>query len=151
LEGAYQQARATLRRRPDSAHAHFTLAYVLRYAGLLSEATQECDVALSLDPGNYQLRSCTIPFMLLGKTERARTFANLDAGSDWGNYMNATLLMREGKLAEAREAVQPLSDNPFYGRNFLEACLQRSASSEFDRLSQQMESTLSGIPDPEPS
>jgi serine/threonine protein kinase/Tfp pilus assembly protein PilF len=150
LEGAYQQAQATLRRRPDSAHAHFTLAYVLRYAGLLTEATQECDVALSLDPGNYQLRSCAIPFILLGKTERARTFANLDVGSDWGNYINATLLMREGKLAEAREAVQRLSDNPFYTRTFLEACLQRSSSSEFDRLSQEMESTLSGIPDPEP-
>jgi hypothetical protein len=46
--------------------------------------------------------------------------------------------------------VQRLSDNPFYTRNFLEACLQRSSSGEFDRLSQEMESTLSGIPDPEP-
>jgi eukaryotic-like serine/threonine-protein kinase len=150
LEGAYQQAQSTLRRRPDSALAHFTLAYVLRYAGLLTEATQECDVALRLDPGNYQLRSCMVPFMLLGKTERARTFVNLDAGSDWGNYITATLLMREGKLAEAREAVQRLSDNPFYVRNFLEACLQHSSGSEFDRLSREMESTLSAIPDPEP-
>jgi tetratricopeptide (TPR) repeat protein len=46
LAGAYQQAQATLRRPPDSAHAHFTLAYVLRYAGLLTESAQQCDVAL---------------------------------------------------------------------------------------------------------
>jgi hypothetical protein len=150
LEGAYQQAQATLRRRPDSAHAHFTLAYVLRYAGLLGEATQECDVALRLDPGNYQLRSCAVAFMELGNTERARAFVNLDLGSDWGNYMTATMFMREGKLAEAREAVRRLSDNPFYERNFLGACLQRSSGSEFDRLSQEVESTLSAIPDPEP-
>ncbi len=150
LEGAYRQAQAILRRRPDSAHAHFTLAYVLRYGGLLTEATQECDVALRLDPGNYQLRSCTIPFMLLGKTERARTFLNLDVGSDWGNYMTATMFMREGKLAEAREAVQRLSDNPFYQRKFLGACLQGSSGSEFDRLSQEVEPYLSAIPDPEP-
>jgi len=111
---------------------------------------QECDVALRLDPGNYQLRACAIPFMLLGKTERARTFVNLDAGSDWGNYMTATLLMRDGKLAEALEAVQRLSDNPFYERKFLGACLQGSSGSDFDRLSEEVEGTLLAIPDPEP-
>jgi eukaryotic-like serine/threonine-protein kinase len=150
LKGAYQQAQAILKRRPDAAHAHFTMAYVLRYGGLLTEATQECDVALGLDPGNYQLRACAIPFILLGKTERARTFLNLDAGSDWGNYMTATLLMRDGKLAEALETVQRLSDNPFYGRKFLEACLQGSSGSDFDRLSEAIAGTLSAIPDPEP-
>ena len=65
LKGAYQQAQAILKRRPDAAHAHFTMAYVLRYGGLLTEATQECDVAVRLDPGNYQLRACAIPFILL--------------------------------------------------------------------------------------
>jgi len=126
------------------------MAYVLRYGGLLTEATQECDVALRLDPGNYQLRACAIPFILLGKTERARTFLNLDAGSDWGNYMTATLLMRDGKLAEALETVQRLSDNPFYERKFLGACLQGSSGSDFDRLSEEVEGTLLAIPDPEP-
>jgi len=150
LKGAYQQAQAILKRRPDAAHAHFTMAYVLRYGGLLTEAMQECDVALRLDPGNYQLRACAIPFLLLGKTERARTFVNLDAGSDWGNYMIATLLMREGKLVEALEPVQHLSDNPFYERKFLGACLQGSSGSDFDRLSRDVESTMLVIPDPEP-
>src|SRR6202008_1617702 len=150
LKGAYQQAQAILKRRPDAAHAHFTMAYVLRYGGLLTEATQECDVALGLDPGNYQLRACAIPFILLGKTERARTFLNLDAGSDWGNYMTATLLMRDGKLAEALETVQRLSDNPFYARKFLRACWQGSSGSDFDRLSEAIAGTLSAIPDPDP-
>ena len=46
--------------------------------------------------------------MVLGKTERARTLVNLDVGSDWGNYLTATMLVREGKLAEAeaREAAE---------------------------------------------
>jgi serine/threonine protein kinase/Tfp pilus assembly protein PilF len=150
LAGAYQQAETMLQRRPDSAFAHYTMAYVLRYAGLLHQAAKECDTALRTDPGNYQLRSCAIPFILLGRTERAHTFLNLDVGSDWGNYMTATLLMREGKLAEARELVERLSDNPFYGRNFLEACLQNRSDSERDRLSQEVEPALSDVPDPEP-
>ena len=150
LAGAYQQAETMLQRRPDSAFAHYTMAYVLRYAGLLTKAAQECDTALRMDPGNYQLRSCAIPFILLGRTERAHTFLNLDVGSDWGNYMTATLLMREGKLTDAREFVQRLSDNRFYGRNFLAACLQGGSGSELDRLSQEVEPALSDVPDPEP-
>jgi len=74
---------------------------------------------------------------------------NLDVGSDWGNYLTATMLMREGKLAEARALVQRLSGNPLYERNFLNTCLQRSAGSDFDRLSRETETSLSEISDPE--
>jgi hypothetical protein len=42
LEKAYQQARVLVRKRPQSAQVHFTLGYVLRYAGMLQEAAQEC-------------------------------------------------------------------------------------------------------------
>jgi hypothetical protein len=52
--------------------------------------------------------------------------------------MSATLSMREGVR-------QSLLHAQFPGR-----CLQHSSSSDFDRLSQELESTLSGIPDPEP-
>ncbi len=58
--------------------------------------------------------------------------------------------MRDGKLAEALETVQRLSDNPFYERKFLGACLQGSSGSDFDRLSEEVEGTLLTVPDPEP-
>jgi hypothetical protein len=82
--------------------------------------------------------------------ERARTFLNLDAGSDWSNSLAATLLMREGKLDQAREFVQRLPDTPFYARNFVDSCLQSRSGHEFDRISREAESRLSGIPDSEP-
>ena len=150
LQGAYQEAQAMLRRRPDSSQSHFTLAYVLRYAGLLQEASQECDAALRLDPDNYQLRSCGVTFASAGNMERARTFANLDAGSDWSNSLTSTLLMREGQLDQARELVERLPDTPFYARSFMESCLQRRYGPEFDRISQEVESSMSSIPDSEP-
>ena len=47
-----------VKKRPESAQAHFTLAYVLRYVGLLDKSAQECETALALDRGNYYFRSC---------------------------------------------------------------------------------------------
>jgi TolB-like protein/predicted Ser/Thr protein kinase/Tfp pilus assembly protein PilF len=150
LPGAYRQAQALLKSRPDSGHAHFTQSYVLRYAGLLDESARECDIALRLDPGNSKFRSCAMPLMQLGKTQRARDFVKLDAGSEWTNYVLVGVLMREGKLNEVQETVRRLSNNPFYQRSFLEACLQHRSGADMDRLAWQAESTLSAIPDPEP-
>lgn len=38
LRNAYAEALALIKRRPDSAYAHFALAYVLRYAGICALA-----------------------------------------------------------------------------------------------------------------
>ena len=150
LEAAYKEAHNMLRLRPDSAQAHFTLSYVLRYAGLLHEAMQECDTALSLDPENYALRSCALTFASAGNVKRAQTFMNLDAGSDWSNYMVAGLLLREGKFDQARAALQRLTETPFYSRSFLEACAQGKSGPEYDRIALQTESEVSAIRDSEP-
>src|SRR5271157_1950247 len=83
LGKAYQAAQALVKRRPDSAEAHFAMAYVYRYAGMLGQSTSECNTALALDPGNYAFRSCAWAFMELGKSERAADFVRLDAGSEW--------------------------------------------------------------------
>jgi hypothetical protein len=88
------------------------MAYVYRYAGMLEQSTKECDTALALDPGNYIYRSCAWPFMELGNTRRAADFIRLDAGSEWSTYVLPSLLLREGKLAEARDAVKHMPTNP---------------------------------------
>jgi TolB-like protein len=136
---AYQEARDLVKRRPESAQAHFTLAYVLRYAGMLEEASRECDTTLALAPGNYQFRSCTWPFQVLNKPERAMDFIRLDAGSEWANsYATPSLLLRQGKIAEARQAVKQMSANPQYHRDLLEACLL-GPPSELDRIAHEDE------------
>jgi serine/threonine protein kinase len=101
LEAAYDDASALVRRRPDSAQAHHTLAYVLRYAGLLEDAAKECDLAMSLDPKNYDWRSCALVFELLGRYDRARQFIDLDAGSSWARNGTAQILLREGRIKDA--------------------------------------------------
>jgi len=149
LDKAYEAARALVKRRPESAQAHFTLGLVLRYTGMLEEATHECDTALALDPGNYQFRSCALAFMEVGNTERAMEFLRLDAGSEWAAFITPAILLRAGKLAEAREAVKKMSANPVYHRDLLEACLGLRPPSELDRIARDFETTQPVEPDPE--
>jgi tetratricopeptide (TPR) repeat protein len=150
LGKAYSEAKALGQRRPESAQAHFTLGYVLRYAGMLTEASHECDAALALDPGNYQFRSCAWTFMELGRTERARVFMQLDAGSEWAAYVMPSLLLREGKVGEAAQAVKQMSDNPRYHKKLLEACLHPDPKLPPGQISPEIENAVLAEPDPEP-
>jgi tetratricopeptide (TPR) repeat protein len=136
LVKAYTDALALVDKRPQSAIAHFSLAYVYRYAGMLQESTHECDTALHLDPGNYAFRSCAWGFLYLGETARARDFVRLDAGSEWVNYVMPSVLLREGKLQQAREAVKKMPLEPRYRRSLAEACLGLAPRSELDRMAQ---------------
>jgi serine/threonine protein kinase/TolB-like protein/Tfp pilus assembly protein PilF len=149
LGKAYQEAQALVKRRPESAQAHFTMGYVYRYAGMLQQSADECNTAMALDPGNYTFRSCAWAFMELGKTERAKEFLRLDAGSEWAAYVTPSLLLREGKIAEAREAVKRMPANPRYHRDLLEACLQLRPSADMDRMAQEAETSVPTDPDVE--
>jgi len=149
LGKAYQAASSLAQRRPENAVAHFTLGYVQRYAGMLEESTRQCDTALTLAPGNYSFRSCAWAFMELSKFDRARDFIQLDAGSEWANYATPSLLLREGRLAEAREGVKRMTDVPQHHRDLLEACVGLRPSSELDRMAHDAETSQPSDPDPE--
>ena len=149
LTKAFEAATTLAKRRPENAQAHFTLGYVQRYAGMLEESTRQCDTALTLAPGNFQFRSCAWAFMELGKFDRARDFIQLDAGSEWANYITPSLLLREGRTAEAREAVKHMSNAPHYHRDLMEACVGLRPQSELDRMAHDAETSQPSDPDPE--
>ncbi len=147
---AYTQATALLKRRPDSAMSHFALAYVLRYAGLLDESARECDAALALDRANFQLRSCSGPFVQLGQTQRAMDFVRLDAGSEYAAMQTGAILLGQGKLAEARKAIQGASLSPLMGRDLIQACIDPPRSALCDQAAQKIEATALAGADIEP-
>jgi eukaryotic-like serine/threonine-protein kinase len=107
LAKAYQEAEDLVRRRPDNAEAHFTLGYVLRYAGLLQESASQCDTALSLDPGNFRWRSCAFLFPQRGNYQRAMEYIHLDLGSEYYKAFSLDALMRTGKEKEALQIGPP--------------------------------------------
>lgn len=104
LAEAYQEASALLRQRPDSAEAHFAMAYTLRYAGLLKNAANECEKAWALDPHNQRWRSCENMFEQLGDFQRAMEFLHLDdPNNQWSKTHLIQFFVRDGKPKEAVE------------------------------------------------
>ena len=150
LKKAYEQAQSLVRRRPESAQTHFTLAYVDRYTGMLEEASRQCDITMRLDPGNFLYRSCAWAFLYKGDTRRAREFVTLDAGSEWAHYVMPSILLREGKVNEAREAAKKMPIAARYHRDLVEAALGLRPASELDRLAQQAVTMTTTVDDPEP-
>jgi serine/threonine protein kinase/tetratricopeptide (TPR) repeat protein len=151
LGKAYAAAMELVKRRPENGQVHFTLGYVQRYAGMLEESARQCDTALTLAPGNYSFRSCAWAFMELSKFDRARDFIQLDAGTEWANYATPSLLLREGRVAEAREAVKHMANAPHYHRDLMEALVGLRPPAELDRMAHDAEASGPSDPDPETS
>ena len=148
LDRAYLDARALVQRRPDAAYAHFSLAYVLRYAGRLDEAQSECDKALAIDT-NYNWRTCALAFAEAGKAVRAMQFLEQDTGSEWSNGVRVSVLMRQGKMLEAQQAAPQMTENPMWMRGLVEACLAKAPATDIHRMAEQAENELLAKQNPE--
>jgi tetratricopeptide (TPR) repeat protein len=149
LGKAYLEAQDLVQRRPDNSDARFTLAYVLRYAGLLGESQRECQAALGLDPSNYNLRSCSFAFFEAGKNEAALTYLHLDWGSEWVHDVLPSVLLRQGKTAEARQAAGKMSHSPAQYAPIIQACLGSAGAPKLAEAVQSEEPGLLAERDPE--
>jgi eukaryotic-like serine/threonine-protein kinase len=149
LGRAYDAATDLVRRRPQSADAHFALSFVLRYAGMQEKATQECNTARSLDPGNFDFRSCAWAFLELGQTDRAMDFVRLDAGSQWAAWVTPYVYLAAGNVAQARESVKSVAKAPAYHRELLTACTAAQRPADTDRIVREAEASAMTEPDPE--
>jgi len=149
---AYQEAKALVERHPESASAHFALGYVLRYGGVLDESARECESALSLDPGNYRYRSCSLTFLEQGNFERALDFIQLDAGSSWAEGTLVAHLIRTGNLSQAREQSVKLKDRSVENRpvdKMVYDCLNHAPAADLDKEARELAPTVLNFHDPE--
>jgi tetratricopeptide (TPR) repeat protein len=142
LGRAYDAATDLVRRRPQSADAHFALSYVLRYAGMLDQSTEQCNEARQLDPGNFTFRSCAWSFLEMGKTDRAMDFVHLDAGSEWAAWVTPYVYLTEGNMAEARQSAKNMARTPIYHRELMEACTAAQRPADLARIVRENESSV---------
>lgn len=122
LLGAWQEAQRWVERRPDLVSALFARAYVLRYAGELEAAMDDCARGLAIDPEGRLLRSCYLNPLRLGNLPEAREYLELDPGGDWYNINRGWVELQAGHDAEALASWKLLSpDKP--ARFLSEKCL----------------------------
>ena len=148
LGKAYQEGKGLVARHSTNAFAHFALSYVLRYGGMLQESAQECDLALSLDPGNYQLRSCGLVFDLLGNYDRAMDFFRLDFGSEWVSSNLPLHFKRAGKAAETRDSANKLTGHNYYD-GLTRACYGQGSAAEIEKAARAFTPLALADPDSE--
>ena len=149
LPRAYDAATDLVRRRPQSADAHFALAFVLRYAGILDQSAQQCNTARQLDPGNFTLRSCAWSFLEMGKTDRAMDFVHMDAGSEWEAWVTPYIYLAEGKVTEAHDAAKSMGKAPSYHKELMEACTAAPRPPDLPRIVRENEASVMMEPDAE--
>ena len=149
LGRAYSAATDLVRRRPQSAEAHFSLSYVLRYAGILDQSTQQCNSAQQLDPENFAFRSCAWAFLEMGKTDRAMDFVHLDAGSEWAAWVTPYVYLAQGDVAEARKAANNIGKASTYHRDLMVACTQGQKPADMDKIAGEAELSVMREFDPE--
>jgi len=119
---AWEQARLLVKKWPNDSDSHFALSYVLRYVGVSEEAARECEIAARLDPANLFLRTCGVPYMQMGNWEQAsRLFQQFDTGTAASGWVQADLLLREGRKHEALQRYSNLPANP--ARAVMLACV----------------------------
>ena len=149
LRQAYEAASDLVKRRPQSAEAHFALSYVLRYAGMQERSQQECSTARALDSGNYSFRSCAWAFLEMGQAQQAREFVNLDAGSEWAAWATPYVFLSSGNVAQARESVKNVGRASRYHREVLTACLAVEPPPDLAAIISRTETDVLTEPDPE--
>jgi serine/threonine protein kinase/tetratricopeptide (TPR) repeat protein len=150
LAQSFATASALVSHRPADARAHFSLAYVLRYAGLLQDSARECEAANAADPHNREWRSCGYVFAELGQYARAREYYAADADSSWTKASLADLLLREGKRSEAARVLEDTSSSPdTYRAPFIHFIQGSGAKSDRDRAAAAIEAENNAVRDPE--
>jgi serine/threonine protein kinase len=147
LAQAYQDAKALVARHPENAEAHFALAYVLRYGGDIEESARQCDAALTIDPGNFMLRSCSFTSDQQGNYARSLDFLQLDAGSLWALANLTRHYVREGKLTQARETSQKHGEDLW--AHAMKGCFDDPSTANTSKLVGEYAAKELADPDPE--
>lgn len=131
LDAAYRRARRLVERRGSASEAHFALAYVYRFGGLLQASQRHCELALDRDPHEPRLRSCGYSYLYAGELSRVMDFLELDEGSYFVNWGTVLYHLRrrddEAALAFARQsALDPT-------RHLMEPCLEGARGAALDQ------------------
>ena len=101
IDKAINLARQMVEINPNNAVAHFSLSYIYRYGGMLKEAVEELEKAVTLDPKNPRFRRLGLAYLQIGNYKKASEIFNMDKGSAYSLSWQGDILVRQGKNDQA--------------------------------------------------
>jgi len=139
-----------VKRRPQSDQAHFI--------GIRGPIHQDDGTGhprvryrATAGPGELLVPMVRVGISVQGQHAACTRNHQLDAGSEWANWVTPDLLLREGKIKEAHEAAKKIPSAPRYHRDLMEAALGWRPAAELDRIAQEDATSLAAEDDPEPA
>lgn len=112
IDQAIKLARNMVKINPNNATAHFSLAYIYRYGGMLAKSLEEADKAVDLDPQNPRFRRLGLTYLYVGEYNEASDILDLDKGSAYSLGWQADMFLRQGKTEEARIIFKKIISTP---------------------------------------
>jgi tetratricopeptide (TPR) repeat protein len=103
IEKAVEITRQMLEINPNNAKAHFSLGYIYRYAGMLSESVLEMEKAVTLDPKNPEFRSIVVTYQYVGEYEKAFETSKIYEESAFTLGEQGVTFFLQGKQKQAVE------------------------------------------------
>lgn len=100
-EDAMLVIRKMIKINPDDANSHFALGYIYRYAGMLDEAINEMEIALTISPNNSRFRSIISTYVSAGRYEDALNKVYLDPG-DYGTGYSGMIAFEQEQFELAK-------------------------------------------------
>lgn len=117
IEKAIHTIQRMLKININSAHAHFSLGYIYRYAGMLEESISEMEKALFIEPGNTQFRSIVTTYFSIGDYENVLKYLWLDQDPIFQSGWKGLIYFRQGRVELAKhffeQVVEKVPDELF--------------------------------------
>jgi hypothetical protein len=85
----------------------------------------------------------------MGKTDGARDFVHLDAGSEWAAWVTPYVYLAEGNVAQAREAAMSIGKGLSYHRELMQACTAAHRPADLAKIVHESEASVMMEPDAE--
>jgi len=74
--------------------------------------------------------------------QRALEYLRVDSDSEFSRAMTVGVLLRDGRVDDAKLAAQRMTDNPAFMKGFILACLNRAPAADTDKIASDAESNL---------
>lgn len=101
VEKALKLTEQMLDINPNNAEAHYSLGYIFRFAGMLTESISEMEKAVALEPQNSRFRTLGITYINMGEYEKALDALEVYEESPFAMAYKGMVLLRQNHPNQA--------------------------------------------------